>query len=168
MKIHLTRGRGVAPTSLAAFDEALLDAGIANFNLLCLSSVIPIGSELVHCPPPPMRPEQWGERLYVVIAQQRETEIGREAWAGIGWVQEKETGRGLFVEHEGGNRQFIESQIHDSLNSMVLRREGAWGEIESLIVGRRCDRDPVCALAAAVYASEAWSPVALTSNGPAS
>ena len=41
MKIRLSSGRGEGPTPLAAFDAALLDAGVSNYNLLPLSSVIP-------------------------------------------------------------------------------------------------------------------------------
>ena len=44
MKIIVTSGTGEGPTSLAAFDAALLDAGVANYNLICLSSIIPPGS----------------------------------------------------------------------------------------------------------------------------
>src|ERR1700734_2746613 len=99
MQIEITSGCGAAPTALAAFDCALLDAGIANFNLLYLSSIIPAGTTLVRKKPEVQSLEHWGDRLYVVIAQQRETETGTEAWAGIGWVQEEASARGLFVEH---------------------------------------------------------------------
>ena len=39
----VTSGTGEAATEPAAFDGALLDAGIANYNLIRLSSVIPAG-----------------------------------------------------------------------------------------------------------------------------
>ncbi len=63
-RIVLARGIGRGPTELAAFDAALRDAGIANYNLLGLSSVIPPGSTIEHgrwVTPP----EHWGQRLYV-------------------------------------------------------------------------------------------------------
>lgn len=41
LDICLSSGTGEGPTPLAAFDAALPDAGVANYNLLCLSSVIP-------------------------------------------------------------------------------------------------------------------------------
>jgi arginine decarboxylase len=157
MQIKITSGCGAAPTALAAFDCALLDAGIANFNLLYLSSVIPCGAALVREKPEAQILEAWGDRLYVVIAQQRETETGTEAWAGIGWVQEAESGRGLFVEHHGNSQHFVEAQIHESLQAMTSLRKGDWGEIEFLTTGITCDKDPVCALAAAVYSSEGWN-----------
>ena len=44
MQIHLASGVGSGPTELAAFDAALAAAGVANYNLLYLSSVIPPAS----------------------------------------------------------------------------------------------------------------------------
>jgi arginine decarboxylase len=40
MRIYVTTGKGEGPTPLAAFDAALIDAGIPNYNLIYLSSVI--------------------------------------------------------------------------------------------------------------------------------
>lgn len=40
-KIILTSGIGVGRTKLNAFDNALLKAGVGNFNLLSVSSVVP-------------------------------------------------------------------------------------------------------------------------------
>lgn len=157
MEIHLTSGTGTAPTSLAAFDKALQHAGIANFNLVYLSSVIPPDSKLVrdHHPLPTFG--LWGDRLYVVIAQQSVSEIGSEAWAGIGWVQDQFSGRGLFVEHQGSSRQFVEMQIEASLRSMVSSRRSDWSSPDALVVGTRCVGDPTCAVAVAVYRAEPWT-----------
>ncbi len=41
MKIHIGTSIGTGETELSAFDTALYNAGIANYNLLYLSSVIP-------------------------------------------------------------------------------------------------------------------------------
>lgn len=156
MRIQVTSGRGDGPTALAAFDKALWDAGIANFNLIYLSSIIPPGTELVRERPPALGPEHWGDRLYVVIAQQREIEIGSEGWAGIGWVQDHDTGRGLFVEHHGNSQHQVEAQIHESLFSMCSYRKGDWGDFESITIGVTCETQPVCAVAAAVYTAQGW------------
>jgi hypothetical protein len=61
--IAIARGLGQGPTLLAAFDTTLLDAGVANYNLICLSSVIPPGStiERRRWTTPP---QHWGQRLY--------------------------------------------------------------------------------------------------------
>jgi len=95
--IVLSGGLGQGPTLLAAFDAALLDAGVANYNLICLSSVIPPGSHIErrrwHTPA-----EHWGQRLNCVLSQMREDRPGHTAHAGIGWVRDASTGAGLFVE----------------------------------------------------------------------
>src|SRR3989344_3563037 len=46
MLISLTYGKGTGKTELSAFDAALWDAGIGDFNLITLSSVIPPDSRV--------------------------------------------------------------------------------------------------------------------------
>ena len=41
MKLYIAKAIGRGSTELAAFDAALVGAGVANFNLIRLSSVIP-------------------------------------------------------------------------------------------------------------------------------
>ena len=91
MEIRITSGTGSGPTKLAAFDSALLAAGIGNYNLVPLSSVIPPGASIVRDVPVDNDIE-WGHRLYVVMAAQHETDPGLEAWAGLGWAQAKMAG----------------------------------------------------------------------------
>src|SRR3989304_6209352 len=99
MKIFLTHGKGEGATKLAAFDAALWDAGIANYNLIKLSSVIPDDAEIVH------RKLDWnnqqhGYKLYCVMAQSATDVIGRKGSAGLGGAQ-VENGRGGFFGHHG-------------------------------------------------------------------
>ena len=151
----VTGSAGEAPTELAAFDAALCGAGIANFNLIRLSSVIPAGSTVVE-KHPDLSPDEWGWRLYVVLAEQRASRAGEQAWAGIGWIQDPTDGRGLFVEHEGTSEAQIEDLISESLASMRASRDDTFGPVELVKRGVRCTGTPVCALVAAVYASEPW------------
>ncbi|NDA64718.1 MAG: pyruvoyl-dependent arginine decarboxylase, partial [Chitinophagia bacterium] len=95
MKIQITQGVGNGPTQLAAFDKALNEAGVANFNLIYLSSVVPPNSKII-ATKKPMIEGEWGDKLFVVAAQQRTSTRHEEAWAGIGWVQDPKTGKGLF------------------------------------------------------------------------
>jgi arginine decarboxylase len=141
---------------LAAFDAALQDAGVANFNLLPLSSVLPPGSVVLQ-EPFPVRGDDWGRRLYVVMAEQRETARDREAWAAVGWVQQAD-GRGLLVEHYGDSREAVEAAVHASLADMVERRPGSWSEPHMVISGIRCEGRPVCALVVAAYETAEWGP----------
>ncbi len=157
MNIYLTKGTGDGPTTLAAFDKALFDAGIANFNLLRLSSVIPPASTILRLKDHKMPIEgEWGDRLYVVMAEYRTAEIGIEAWAGVGWVVEKDSGKGLFVEHEGTNRDKVERDIQHSLEALMVTRGVDYGEINMELNGVMCEDEPVCAMVVAVYKAEAW------------
>ena len=155
MRIQITTGLGEGPTQLAAFDAALLAAGVANYNLLCLSSVIPAGAAIVraHYQTPE---DEYGFRLYVVMARHSAARAGEAAWAGLGWTQEARTGRGLFVEIHGPQQAQVEGEIRASLQSMIASRSLCYGPIESVVVGRECAGPPVCALALAVYQSAPW------------
>lgn len=158
MNIHVATGIGTGPTKMAAFDAALNHAGVANFNLLRLSSVIPPKSKLIiHSNGPiPSIDGNWGDRLYVVMAEMRVDTPNVEAWAGIGWVQDKKTGRGLFVEHEGNSEATVRHDIEQSLAALMATRNVDFGPIRMKVVGRTCTHHPVCALAVAVYKAESW------------
>ena len=154
MKIILTSGIGEGNTKLAAFDKALNDAGIANYNLIPLSSVIPKNAEIVEGKFTSKK-EEYGHKLYVVIAHREEDRIGKGCFAGLGWVQAKD-GKGLFVEHEGETEEEVKEKIVKSLTDMVKYREEEFGEIRYKITGTICKNKPVCALVCAVYRVEGW------------
>jgi arginine decarboxylase len=158
MQIHIGTGIGAGPTKLSAFDAALNDAGIANYNLLRLSSVIPPASKLtVHDKRFTKEfPGHWGDRLYIVMAEMRVDSPNTEAWAGIGWVQDPETGKGLFVEHEGNSEQSVKRDIRQSLEALMATRNIDFGPIQMKVVGRTCTHEPVCAMVVAVYQSSDW------------
>jgi arginine decarboxylase len=157
MIITITRGAGAGSTKLAAFDSALYDAGIANFNLIRLSSVIPSGSQIFltegfHY----QAPGAWGDRLYVVMAEHRVDTPNETAWVGIGWVIESATGNGLFVEFESDSELSLRQCITDSLEDLMKTRGVDFGEIHMALNSATCRDAPVCALVAAVYKSEPW------------
>lgn len=155
MRIKITSAVGTGPTALGAFDAALRNAGIENYNLIALSSVIPTGAVLErtrHSTPP----GEYGHRLYVVMARHETSQVGEEAWAGLGWTQEPESLRGLFVELHGTSKRSVENAIESTLDAMKSDRPYEYGKNESEIVGTVCEGDPVCALAIAVYTSESW------------
>jgi arginine decarboxylase len=157
MRIRIASGTGCGPTGLAAFDAALQAAGVENYNLIPLSSVIPPGAVLERVPFS-TPPSEYGHRLYVVMARHEATVPGEEAWAGLGWTQESDTGRGLFVELHASSRRAVELSINRTLDSMKGSRPYEYGKNESQITGITCEGDPACALVIAVYESEGWSP----------
>jgi len=157
--IVMARGLGGGPTPLAAFDAALRDAGVANYNLIPLSSVIPPGS-VVERRRWQTPPAHWGRRLFCVLSEMREDRPGHEAHAGIGWVQalpgDAAPGAGLFVELHDHDRSRLERDLHATLRHMQQGRGLRPAPVHTEIVSARCTGEPVCALAIAVYASTPW------------
>ncbi len=82
--IRISSGGGVGDTALPSFDAALFKAGIGNFNLLPLSSVIPPGATVTE-KPPELTNAAWGDGLYVVLAEQTWPRSGRLAAPGRRW-----------------------------------------------------------------------------------
>jgi len=157
MKIHVSSALGTGPTQLSAFDNALIKTGVANYNLLRLSSVIPPDAEITEYEGAvPKLPGKWGDRLYAVYAETRTSLPSEEAWAGIGWVQDPETGQGLFVEHEGHSEQSVKLDITKSLHALLVNRGLPEMPISMNVVGGVCVDLPICAFAVAVYQVSDW------------
>lgn len=154
--IKISKGTGTGTTRMAAFDAALFDAGVANYNLIRLSSIIPPNSKL-EIGKAEFKDNEFGNKLYVVYASQIEDEIGKDAWAGIGWtLMEDGSGRGLFTEHEGHSEHEVEALIQNTLSDMKVYRNESYGDIHHEATGISCTERPVCALVIAVYQSQGW------------
>lgn len=157
MSIRISGGSGVGQTPLSAFDAALRAAGVENFNLVRLSSVIPPHADVSHVLGPEQLRGEWGDRLYCVYAEQRATEPGAQAWAGIGWVFRTDSNAGgLFVEHEGTSREAIQRSITASLEDLTAGRPESFGPIQMQLASAVCVDKPVCALVVASYETETW------------
>lgn len=155
--ITLSTGTGTGPTTLAAFDAALCAAGVGEYNLVRLSSVIPPSAELRRTGPEGQLTGRWGDRLFCVYASQLAELAGQQAWAGIGWVLRQDgSGAGLFVEHEGATEQEVRDDISASLGDMVTRRGGAYTEPQLVLSTATCVEQPVCALVVAGYETAGW------------
>jgi arginine decarboxylase len=161
LTIELATGVGRGPTAIAAFDAALREAGVHNYNLLRLSSVVPPGSEIQVLDGAAKPSGDWGDRLYVVMACEHASLPGEEAWAGIGWVQQAGSRKGLFVEHEGPSEQMVRNAIELSLDALTEgRSDETFGPHHQVLRGAVCeDGEPTCALAVAVFESQGWGPV---------
>lgn len=157
LHIPVATGVGVGPTELAAFDSALVAAGVADRNLIRLSSVIPGGSVVEPVAGAVEAPGEWGDRLYVVLAETRTSQLHDRLAAGIGWVQEAGTGRGLFVEHEGHSVDEVETHIRDSLGALVRSRDVDFGPVSMQLTDTVCEGPAACALVVAVVEAEPWS-----------
>ena len=164
MDIVICSGVGTGDTTLAAFDNALQEAGIHNFNLIKLSSIIPPKAKLTEQKFAPDQ-DNFGNKLYVVMAEERTDLLGRSIAAGIGWYQWGD-GRGVFAEQhdivEALDAKEAEGNVYKKLKTTVLNlcqfRDIPFEEInfQTKISATEVKAKPACVLVAAVYQSEPW------------
>jgi arginine decarboxylase len=142
---------------LAAFDAALVAAGLQNFNLLPLSSVIPLGAALEVVGPDDQLQGVHGDLLYCVYAAAYATVPGTQAWAGIAWgLRDDESGAGLFVEHSGTTEHAVNTDLSTTLGDMMAKRPHRYYEAGRLVSSATCEDQPVAALVVASYQAVGW------------
>ena len=112
-KFFVTSGKATSPTSkLNAFDLALKEAGIAQCNLVYVSSVLPPDCEEVELKPVPI-----GAITHVVMSK-KDCAAGEKISAGIAWSFGKGDGYGIVAEADGyvdekELKATLESRIHE-------------------------------------------------------
>ena len=163
MNIHISSAIGTGDTTLSAFDHALYKTGTANRNLLVLSSVIPPKTDIIlHNSeiPDEVMTGEWGDRLYVVKADKRADVVGVEVWAGVGWKQDPNSKKGLFVEHTAFSKETLVETINSSLDNLMRTRGMSPNDwpTDMLIQGAKCEDEnqAVCALVIATYQNSGW------------
>ena len=145
MKVSITSGKAEGPTKLNAFDNALLDAGIGDVNLIKVSSIIPTGAEIVELPQFPA-----GKMVNTVLSYVSSSREGDQLCAVIAVAISDELG--CVVEHGGINQdpEKVKGEALDMVNTMMQVR-GL--EIKDIIV--KCQEHQVknqgAAIAAVVY-----------------
>jgi len=100
-KVFLTKGVGKDKEKLTSFEKALRNAGIAQFNLVSISSIFPPGCKLI--------PKNEGLKLlkpgqivYAVISRNSTNEPHRLITASVGIAIPKDPNQyGYLSEHEG-------------------------------------------------------------------
>ena len=163
MDIVVTTGKGTGKTPLSAFDAALKDAGVHNYNLIILSSIIPPKTTIKvqkYLTPK----SEYGNRLYVVKAEIRSGKSGQYVGAAVGWHQLPD-GRGVFVEHETvGETEAavtagLKSDVKHSVMDLCRSRKFPVNEskIKMAISVTEVKDLPASALVLAVYKSERWT-----------
>jgi arginine decarboxylase len=163
MQIPVVAGVGRGRTPLSAFDDALRDCGVLNYNLIRLSSVIPPGTTVVELDRACAPVDEHGDRLYVVMAELRSAAAGRGIAAGIGWFQWGD-GRGVFVEHEAEMASTVEAeaavldQVHSSLGDLCRARGVRFDgrAVEVRLVSAEVGVEPAAVLVLAVYGGQRW------------
>lgn len=158
LHIRMSSSRAGGPTRLAAFDAALVAAGLQNFNLVPLSSVIPAGATVDVVAPAEQLKGRHGDLLYCVYAASYATVPGAQAWAGMAWaVRTDGSGAGLFVEHSSTTEADLHAHLGATLGSMMANRDEDYAERGRLVASARCTGSPVAALVVASYQTAGWA-----------
>ncbi|HYP44110.1 MAG TPA: pyruvoyl-dependent arginine decarboxylase [Propionibacteriaceae bacterium] len=158
LTIRVSTGVGEGATRLAAFDAALRSAGVGDFNLIRLSSVIPPQAAVAEVDPVEQLTGGHGDLLYCVYADAYASTPGERAWAGLAWSRRAEQpGGGLFVEHTGHSRTAVERDLQLSLDDLSRGRGGGFTAAGRALAYAECGARPVCALVVASYRNSDWS-----------
>ena len=125
--IRVVWGTAAGPTALSSYDAGLAAAGVHNYNLVTLSSVIPAGPDIeVAGTAPALGPP--GEALEVVQSAATAAP-GERAAAGIGWAR-SESGPGIFYEVDGADPDTVRREIREGLAAGRGLRDWAFVEEE--------------------------------------
>lgn len=146
--VRIVWGVGTGPTATASYDAALADAGIHNYNLSHVSSVIPAGTELEVAETAPALGSP-GERLTVVEA--RATAETGTVCAGLGWVRTASQGPGLLYEASGTDRSSVESAIEAGLAAARELRDWTFTAEDARYMEATGTGEPTTALVLGVF-----------------
>jgi arginine decarboxylase len=163
--IRISTGSGVAATRLAAFDSALFAAGVAGYNILRLSSVIPPYAVVREVPGPEQIQGAVGDVAYCVYAAAYASTPGEQAWAGLAWATDRdESGGGVFVEHNACSESVVRRDLTATIEAMSRTRGNRYRMAGQTVSSAVCVDHPVCAVVVATYGTAGWSDL-LNSEG---
>jgi arginine decarboxylase len=146
-KFFVVSGKGSSSVSgLNAFDEALAEAGIAQCNLVPVSSILPKGIKQVE--PFEITP---GSITHVVLARmdgEQEETIG----AGIAWAMGEK--HGIVAEDHNHTKESVEKSLHWKITEMAKIRGLEISNYGSKVESMKVDDKYGCVLAALVFVLE--------------
>lgn len=156
--IRVSRGAGAGTTRLAAFDTALHAAGVAGYNIVRLSSVIPAHSVVHEVPDGDLIPGNQGDIAFCVYAAAYASTPGEQAWAGLAWaIHQDKSGAGVFVEHTAASEYVVRRDLHATIATMSLTRGHQYELAGQVVSSAVCVDHPVCAVVIATYGTATWS-----------
>lgn len=146
--IEVVGGAGEAGSELGAFDAALGAAGLGDYNLVTLSSVIPAGATVE-----PRAAHgggfDVGAVVAVVLAADTSAEAGTDLSAGLGWALADEGG--VFMEATAPSRDACEAELTDRLEDVRANRDWNWRGGDEVEVYEHTVVEAGAVLVAAVY-----------------
>ncbi|MFC7043122.1 pyruvoyl-dependent arginine decarboxylase [Halonotius sp. GCM10025705] len=130
--IHVAGGIGRAPTAMAAYDAALADANLHNYNLVAVSSVIPADATIEVVDRAPDLGAA-GNQLTVVEGRSvvGPDEAAETATTAIAWATGP--GPGLFYEASGTDPDVVEAAARRGLDAGCELREWEFTDRDTLV-----------------------------------
>lgn len=150
MPIELVWGTGSGRTELGAFDAALSDANIHNYNLVELSSVVPEGATVERVGA--LDPGRWttGDLLAVVLASNTSATEDDCIAAGLGWELAEEGG--VFMENDAETVEACEKLLDANLADAREIRDWHWtGEGGTKVIDHVVGDEAGAVVVAAVF-----------------
>ena len=155
--IRVSRGAGAGPTRLAAFDAAMHAAGVAGYNIVQLSSVIPPEAVVREVTRADQVKGAQGDVAYCVYAAAYASMPGEHAWAGLAWATHQDgSGAGIFVEHTAASESVLRRDLAATIDMMSLTRGHLYRVAGQIVSTAVCIDHPVCAVAIAAYGTAGW------------
>ncbi|MFC6722520.1 pyruvoyl-dependent arginine decarboxylase [Halobacteriaceae archaeon SHR40] len=129
--IRIVWGTGHAATEKASFDTALAEAGLHQYNLRTLSSVIPAGPTLeLTGTAPDLGPT--GNALDVVLARQTSPPAARAA-AGLAWARDDDE-TGVFYEVEDTDPETVRELLRAGIERGCYIRDIDYSGVETKVI----------------------------------
>jgi len=145
-KAALVSADSDGPFELVAFDNALRKAGIAELNLVLVSSIWPIGCKIVKMPKP-----EPGMVTPVVMAKISSSTPGQKIAAALG-VAISETSHGMISEyHDIGVTQTTAAQTAEAMVKYMMETRGLEPTRVTSISAAHVVKNHGAALAAVVF-----------------
>lgn len=154
--IYLTAGKGEGISSKNSFDRALQDAGIANFNLVKVTSILPPGTAVSSMPDDIGHLDGRGLLLPTVYGCESSKEKGKEIYAGISTgVPAHSDKTGVIFEHTCENAQdATEAKMREMVNEGMESRGHSDYQIFTISASSRV-KDKWCSvISAAIFCDE--------------
>ncbi|WP_331235738.1 pyruvoyl-dependent arginine decarboxylase [Natronorarus salvus] len=146
--IRVVWGHASAPTAIAAYDAALAEAGVENYNLVSVSSVIPAEASVEAVGTAPDLGPIGG---ILTVVEARATSVDEPVSAALAWSVSRE-GPGLFYETGG---EFDEATARERVERGIEAGQGLreWTFEEPSVVTVRAEPagEYACAVVLAVY-----------------
>ncbi len=131
-KVFFTKGVGRHKSKLGSFERALRDAGIAQFNLVEVSSIFPPNAEIVS-KEDGLKYLKPGQIVFVVMAKNSSNELNRMIAASVGLAVPKDRSRyGYLSEHHsfGETAQVAGDYAEDLAAEMLASTLGLQSHLE--------------------------------------